>query len=119
MLLEVVCAVFLLAVGIFAIMQSLNRCIAATASIRQYAVVGALLANKSYELRTEMADDYDDLNEDFPDMPGYRWERVFEEMEDTQETKMWIQHLTVYWIEQGREVSESITEYRYLPEKPY
>jgi hypothetical protein len=78
-----------------------------------------LLSNKSYELRTEMAEDVDDLAEEFEDVPGFRWERRFEETADTQENKLWIQHLTVYWQERGREASETLTEYRYLPDKQF
>lgn len=117
MLLEVMLAVLLLAIALYAIIDGVNRCVVATVSIRNYSVAATLLANKSHELRTDLADDMEDLDGEFEDMPAFRWERRFEQRDDTEETKIWIQRLTVHWEERGFETSETLTEYRYLPDK--
>ena len=114
LLLEVVFATALVAIGLFAIMEGLNRCLAAGRSIHNYSIVQHLLANKSYEFRVERATDFAVQEGTFEDYPGFTWKRDFE-MTDTE--SLWVQTITVYWWERSQLASDSVVEYRYLPQK--
>ena len=57
MLLEVILAVALLAISMFAIIESLSRCLAAARAVQSYSTSEILLANKSFEFRTERPTD--------------------------------------------------------------
>jgi Tfp pilus assembly protein PilV len=114
LLLEVLLATFILALSGFALMEGLGRCIAEARSIQSYTVSDILLANKSYEFRTERPTDILDQEGTFDDCPGYSWSRKFE---GTDTEGLWQQTITVYWYERGKEVSQSVVEYRYLPDK--
>jgi Tfp pilus assembly protein PilV len=116
LLLEVLLAVFLLAICVFVLIEGLSRCVAAARSIQSYTVSDILLANKSYEYRTERPSDILDQQGTFDDYPGYSWSRRFE---GTDIDGMWQQTITVYWYEHGNEASESVVEYRYLPDKEH
>jgi len=114
LLLEVLLAVFLLALSLFVIIEGLSRCIAAARSVQNYSVSDILLANKSYEFRTERPTDILDQQGSFDDYPGYTWSRTFQ---NTDTEGLWQQVITVYWYERGNQVSDSVVEYRYLPDK--
>ena len=114
MLLEVILATALLAIGLFAIIDSLGRCVAAAKSIQSYAVSEILLANKSFEFRAERASDIFDQEGTFDDYPGYSWSR---KLERTDTDGLWKQTIEVFWRERGNIASDSVVEYRYLPEK--
>jgi Tfp pilus assembly protein PilV len=114
LLLEVLLAVFILALGGFVLIECLGRCVAEARSIQYYSVCDILLANKSYEFRTERPADILDQQGTFDDYPGYSWSRRFE---NTDIDGLWQQTITVYWYERGEAVSQSIVEYRYLPDK--
>lgn len=114
LLLEVILATFIISVGLFALIEGLNRCIAAARSVQNYTVAETLLANKSYEFRVERSTDYLDQNGVFDDYPGYSWSRTFE---STDTEGLWTQTITVYWMERGQPSVDSVVEYRYLPEK--
>jgi Tfp pilus assembly protein PilV len=116
LLLEVIFATMLVAIGLFAIMEGLNRCLAAARSVNSYAIVQNLLANKSYEFRVERPTDYLDQEGTFEDYPGYTWSRTLEEV-DPETPGFWLQTITVFWWERGKLVSDSVVEYKYLPEK--
>jgi Tfp pilus assembly protein PilV len=113
-LLEVVLAVTLVAIGLSVLMDCLGRCLAATRSIRNYTVSGMLLANKSCEFRLDRAEDTQNQEGDFEQYPGYTWRRV---LEPTDTEGLWQQTVTVLWVERGRESSDSLVEYRYFPRK--
>lgn len=115
MLLEVILAVFLMAIGLFVLIEGLGRCLAAARSVQTYTVAQTLLANKSYEFRVERPTDYLDQEGNFDDYPGYTWTRSFEMMEDFR--GLWKQTITVFWPERGFTASDSVMEYRYLPQK--
>lgn len=53
LLLEVLLAVFILAMSGFVLLEGLGRCVAGARSIQNYTVSDILLANKSYEYRQE------------------------------------------------------------------
>jgi len=114
LLLEVIFATALVAIGLFAIMEGLNRCLAAARSVNSYAIVQNLLANKSYEFRVERPSDYQPQEGRFEDYPGYTWSR---DLEFTDTESLWKQTITVFWWERSKLVSDSIVEYKYLPEK--
>jgi len=114
LLLEVLIAVFLLAVSLFVLIEQLSVCVAEARSIQNYTVSDVLLANKSYEFRTERPTDILDQQGTCEDYPGYSWTRKFN---GTDFEGLWEQTITVYWYEHGREVSDSVVEYRYLPDK--
>jgi Tfp pilus assembly protein PilV len=116
LLLEVLVAVFILALCGFGLIECLGRCIAGARSVQSSTVCDILLANKSYEFRTERPTDILDQQGTFEDYPGYSWTRKFE---GTDIEGMWQQTITVYWYERGNEVSESTVEYRYLPDKQH
>ena len=117
LLLEVLVAVFLLAICVFGLIECLGRCVAAARSIQSYTVSDILLANKSYEYRQDpLKDNFSDQQGTFEDYPGYSWTR---KLEGTDIEGMWQQTISVYWYERGREVSESVVEYRYLPDKEH
>ena len=78
LLLEVLVAVFLLGISVFVLIEGLSRCVAAARSVQNYTVSDILLANKSYEFRTERPADIDDQRGAFDDYPGYSWTRKFE-----------------------------------------
>ena len=99
MLMEVLLAMVIIAIGL---------------PVQTYSLVEMLLANKSYEFRVEQAQNYDDQDGRFDDYPGYSWQRT---LESTETDDLWRQTLTIYWRERNRLVSESISEYRYLPDK--
>jgi Tfp pilus assembly protein PilV len=115
MLLEAILATAMIAVALFALINSLGRCLAAARSVQNYAIAETLLANKSYEFRVEKAADYDNQEGVFDDYPGYTWRREFE-MTETE--GLWKQTVTVFWTERGRSSSDTLTEFRYLPDKP-
>lgn len=114
MLLEVILATALLAICLFAIIDSLGRCVAAAKAIQSYSVSEILLANKSFEFRTGRAGDIFDQEGTFTDYPNYSWSR---RLERTDTEGLWKQTIAVYWQERGNVVSDDIVEYRYLPEK--
>ena len=113
-LMEVIFAVAIMAGGLFVVIEGLSRCLAAARAVQTYSLVETLLANKSYEFRVELAQDYDDKDGRFDDYPGYTWQRT---LESTETEDLWKQTLTIYWHERNRLASESLTEYRYLTEK--
>ena len=114
MLLEVILAVALLAISMFALIESLGRCLAAARSVQSYTTSEILLANKSFEFRTERPTDIIDQEGVFEDYPGFSWTRRLE-MTDTE--GLWKQTITVYWYERGKLADDSVFEYRYLPQK--
>jgi Tfp pilus assembly protein PilV len=114
LLLEVIMATFIITVGLFALIEGLNRCIAAARSVQNYTIAETLLANKSYEFRVERPSDYLDQNGVFDDYPGFSWSRNFE---STDTEGLWTQTITVYWMERGKPSVDSVVESRYLPEK--
>jgi Tfp pilus assembly protein PilV len=114
LLLEVLLAIFLLSLSVFVLIEGLSRCIAAARSVQSYSISGILLANKSYEFRTERPNDILEQNGTFPDYPGYAWSRTFQ---GTDTEGLWEQDITVSWYERGQVASDSIVEYRYLPDK--
>ncbi len=114
MLLEVILAVLLLSIGLSAVIEGLSRCIAAAASIQNYHVAETLLANKSYEFVSEKPDDVERGDGSFSDYPQFRWERTFE---STEQEGLWLQTITVTWMEKGRPSTDSVAQYRYLPLK--
>jgi Tfp pilus assembly protein PilV len=113
-LLEVVFATALVAIGLFAIIDALGRCLAAARSIQGYTTSETLLANKSYEFRVERPTDYQPQEGAFDDYPGFTWTREFD-FTDTE--SLWKQTITVYWYEHGKLASDAVVEYRYLPDK--
>ena len=116
LLLEVIFATALVAIGLFAIMEGLNRCLVAARSINNYAIAQNLLANKSYEFRVERPLDYLDQEGRFEDYAGYTWSRTLEEV-DPEKQGLWRQTITVFWWERSKLASDSVVEYKYLPQK--
>jgi hypothetical protein len=114
MLLEVILAVALLAISMFAIIESLSRCLAAARAVQSYSTSEILLANKSFEFRTERPTDILDQEGEFQDYPGFSWSR---KLERTDNEGLWQQTITVYWYERGKLASDSVVEYRYMPDK--
>ena len=114
MLLEVVLAVFLLSICLFALIDSLGRCVAAARSVQSYSTSEVLLANKCFEFRVERDQDILDQEGQFPDYPGYSWSR---RLESTDTEGLWQETVTVYWYERGQVASDSVVEYKYLPDK--
>jgi Tfp pilus assembly protein PilV len=114
MLLEVILAVALLAISMFAIIESLSRCLAAARAVQSYSTSEILLANKSFEFRTERPTDILDQEGEFEDYHGFSWSR---KLEGTDNEGLWKQTITVYWYERGKLASDSVVEYRYLPDK--
>jgi len=113
-LLEVVFATIIVAIGLAALIECLGRCIAAARSVQNYAQAETLLANECCVFRVERPDDWRDDDGEFEDYHGFRWTRKFEQ---TDTEGLWLQTITVYWTERGQEASDSVVEYRYLPEK--
>jgi hypothetical protein len=117
LLLEVLLAVFILALCVFGLIECLDRCVAAARSVQSYTVCDILLANKSYDFRQEpLKDNFSDQQGTFDDYPGHSWSR---KLTGTDIEGMWQQTITVYWYERGKEVSDSVVEYRYLPDKEH
>lgn len=114
LLLEALFAALLVAIGLFGIMECLNRCLVAARSVQNYSIVENLLANKSYEFRVERPTDYLDQEGKFDDYPGFTWSRTFEE---TDTESLWKQTITVYWWERSKLTSDSVVEYKYIREK--
>jgi len=114
LLLEVLVAIALLAISVFVLIEGLSRCVAAARSVQSYSVSEILLANKSYEFRSERPTDILDHDGTFDDYPGYAWTRKFE---STDTEGLWKQVITVTWYERGEIVGDSLVEYRYLPDK--
>jgi type II secretion system protein I len=118
LLLEVLLAVAILALGLFALIDGLGRCVAATRAVQNYATAEALLANKSVEFRVEQEADTLAQEGTFADegFPSISWKR---DLEMTENEGMWKQTVTVYWYERGQLASDSVVEYRYLPLKQH
>ena len=113
-LLEVLVATTILTIGLFALVDGLNQCVAAARRVQNYSMAETMLANKSYEFRVDRATDYLDQEGQFDDYPGFSWERKFDQ---TDADGLWQQTITVYWYERGKLFSDSVVEYRYLPQK--
>ncbi|MGA2221507.1 MAG: hypothetical protein ABSH21_06990 [Verrucomicrobiia bacterium] len=113
-LLEVLFATTLVAIGLFAIINCLERCVAAARTVQNYTISETLLANQCCVFRVERPTDMLDQEGVFDDYPGFSWTRKFEQ---TDTDGLWQQIITVYWYERGRLASDSVVEYRYLPEK--
>jgi type II secretion system protein I len=116
LLLEVLFASVIAAIGLFALINCLSRCLSAARSVQNYTMAEALLANKSYEFRVERPDDMLDQEGVFEDEQAFSWTRHFEQ---TDTDGLWEQTISVYWYEHGQLVSDSVMEYRYLPEKAH
>ncbi len=113
-LLEVVFATVIVAIGMAALINCLGRCIAAARSVQSYSLAETLLANECCVFRVERPDDLVDQEGQFESYPGIRWTR---RLERTDTEGLWEQTITVYWSERGQEASDSVVEYRYLPNK--
>ncbi len=113
-LLEVILAVALVGLSLGVLMDCLGRCLAATRSIENYTHADILLANKACEFRLDRVTDTLDQEGEFPDQPGFTWRRSFA---PTATQGLWEQTISVMWNEHGREASDSLVEYRYLPQK--
>jgi len=116
LMLEVILAMALLAISTVAIVESLGRCLAAARAVQSYSTSEILLANKSFEFRTELPTDMLDQEGEFEDYPGFSWSRKLE-MTGPDTEGLWKQTITVYWYERGQLSSDSVSEYRYLPDK--
>jgi type II secretion system protein I len=114
LLLEVLFASAIAGVALFALITSLGRCLSAARSIQNYTMAETMLANKSYEFRVERPTDMLDQEGVFADNPLFSWTRKFE---STDSEGLWQQTITVYWYERGQLVSDSVVDYRYIPEK--
>jgi type II secretion system protein I len=114
MLLEVLLATAMVAVAMFAILNSLGQCLAASRKVQNYNIAQTLLKNKCFEFRIERPTDYLDQSGDFSDYPGFTWARTFE-MTETE--GLFKQIIAVYWMERGQLASDEVVEYRYLPQK--
>jgi len=114
MLLEVILAVSLLVVGLFALIDAVGRCVASAQSVQNYSIAQMLLANKGFEFRTERPGDLLDQEGVVEDYPQYSWSRRFEAAE---EPGLFKQTIAVAWYERGKVASDSVVEYRYLPNK--
>ncbi len=114
MLLEVILAVALVAAGLGALMDCLGRCLAASRSVQNYTRAEMLLANKSAEFRLDRAQDALDQEGVFEEADGFAWRRTLEKAEPE---GLWRQTITVSWVERGQPATDSIVEYRYLPQK--
>ena len=114
MLMEVLLAMFLFTISAIVLIEGLSRCVAAARAVQSYSISDILLANKSYEFRTEQPTNILDQDGTFDDYPGYAWSRRFA---NTDNEGLWIQTITVSWYERGKLTSESVVEYRYLPDK--
>jgi len=114
-LLEVLVATTILTIGLFALIGGLNQCVAAARRMQNYSMAETMLTNKSYEFRNDRTTDYLDQQGSFDDVPGFSWERRFD---PTDADGLWQQTITVYWYERGKLFSDSVVEYRYLPQKP-
>jgi len=113
-MLEVILAMALLAISTVAIVESLGRCLAAARAVQSYSTSEILLANKSFEFRTERPTDLLDQEGEFEDYPGFSWSR---KLEETDSDGLWKQTITVYWYEHSQLASDAVVEYRYLPDK--
>ena len=114
LMLEVILAMALLTFSAIAITESLGRCLAAARAVQSYSTSEILLANKSFEFRTERPTDLLDQEGEFEDYPGFSWSR---RLEGTDSEGLWKQTITVYWYERGKLASDAVVEYRYLPDK--
>jgi hypothetical protein len=114
LLLEVLLALFLLTISVFVLIEGLSRCVAAARSVQSYSTSEMLLANQSYIFHTERGTDILDEEGRFDDYPGYTWSR---KLEQTDTEGLWKQVLTVSWRERGQVASDSVVEYKYLPDK--
>ena len=99
LLLEVILATVLLAIGVGALITSLSRCLAAAQSVQNYTVAQTLLANKSYEFRVERPTDDLDQEGTFEDYPTFSWSRTLEAVGDVDST--W--ETQAVWREEYRE----------------
>jgi hypothetical protein len=113
MLLEVIMATALMTIGLFAIIEGLGRCVAASSKVQRYNIAQTLLANKSYEFRVEQTIDDTDQQGAFDSYPGFSWSRTLERAETN---TLYKQTITVFWYERGEVTSDAIVEYRYLPQ---
>ena len=113
-LMEVIVAVSLVAIGLFVLIESLSRCLAAARSVQTYSLVATMLANKSYEFRVERSENYQDVDGLFDDYPGYSWQRKFEK---TGIDGLYQQTITINWRERNKIANESVVEYRYVPKR--
>jgi len=114
LLLEVLVAMAILAISVFVLLEGLSRCVAGARSVQSHSVSEILLANKCYQFHAEDPMDIMDHTGTFEDYPGYAWSRTFE---NTDTEGLWKQVITVSWYEGDRLVSDSVVEYRYLPDK--
>ena len=114
LLLEVLLSLFILTVSVFVLVERLGLCVAAVRSVQSYSTSEMLLANQSYVFHTERGTDIIDEEGAFDDYPGYTWSR---KLEQTDTEGLWKQVITVYWHERGQVASDSVAEYKYLPDK--
>jgi len=114
LLLEVLLALFILTISVFVLVERLSLCIAAARSVQSYSTSEMLLANQSYIFHTERGLDIVDQEGTFDDYPGYTWSR---KLEQTDTEGLWKQVVTVSWYERGQLASDSVVEYKYLPDK--
>lgn len=114
MLLEVLFAAAVVTIAMGTLISCLGRCIAAAHAVQNYTIAQTLLANESYIFRVERLTDMNNDDGDFKDYPGFSWAR---KIETTDTEDLYQQTITVFWQERGRAASDSVVEYRYLPEK--
>jgi Tfp pilus assembly protein PilV len=122
MLLDVILAGAILAVALFALINALSRCLAATHAVKNHAIADSLLQKKSWEIRAETQTPQQQLattdvqEGDFGDeFPGFYWRAT---IEPGPTNTLFVQTITVRWLERGDWVEESLAEYRYLPHRP-
>ncbi len=114
MLLEVILALGILSGALCAIISSLGGCLAASRSVQNSTRVVMLLANKSAEFRLDRSQDVLDQEGVFEEAEGFGWRRA---LEKTDSAGLWRQTITVSWTERGQPATDSLVEYRHLPQK--
>jgi len=120
LLIEVLVATTLLAVGVTAALDAIFRCLEATKETRMYTKAVFLAQKQMSEMETEISfnDDFDvPTSGDFDDEPNYRWQVRVEEDED-----FWTRRIavSVIWARNPDDIydDERYTVYRVVTEVP-
>ena len=107
LLLEVIVAVAVLAVGLTTISRSFTNCIRVIETAKDYNMALLLAEQALWELENERPDEWSSKG-DFEDYPAFSWEQKNEETEDLNLRKL---DLDIHWQRRNRDYRLSVATF--------
>jgi len=117
-LIEVLLAIVILGIGAGVLMLATARCLAVISKSQHYSTAHRLILQVEAEhpLTRGMIEAGKDSGT-FADSEGYEWERKILEPENENRQGLYTVHTRVSWADRGRENSEEVVTWVYIPQE--